>query len=198
MVAPVVEEGARQRRVSLPGAGWWPLLGVEAMTESGATMVAAEATEIPVFVRPGTILTLLPEVVDSFYGAVDPEVTHLQSVAGKGRLVLYPAPDGSLGPQSIGGDQVEGVGWTANPPWPQATRDGVPLMPCLGAQGYACREEDGVRISGPSVLEVGSARMALPEGRWRVYVGGRGWRPWNEPTALTELNPDISPPCHEE
>lgn len=59
-------------------------------------MLDVPPTELPVYVRPGTILPLLGDVVDSFYGATAEGVTDLSDVADRWRLGLYPSATGEL------------------------------------------------------------------------------------------------------
>ncbi len=186
LVAPVVEPGATGRTVWLPDAGWWPLFGM-APVASDTVQADAGPTEIPVFVRPGTVLTLLPRPIDSHYGAEAEGVSNLDDVAGERTLALYPAADGAL-------ESFDGSGWSAAPDWSLAAVDGAPLAECGDAPG-SCRHQTGARVVGPGTLSVGDATLSLGEGTWHVAVARDAWGEWAEPTALIDLDPDIPPPC---
>ena len=64
LVAPVIEQGAASRTVTLPAGTWYPLLG-GTIREGGEHDVAAPITEIPAFVPQGSILVLYPDGVDT-------------------------------------------------------------------------------------------------------------------------------------
>ncbi len=209
LVAPVMEQGADARTVHLPGDGWWPLFGDTPLAAGqagpGRTVthdVAAPVTEIPVFVRPGTVLPLLPRPVDSFYGATAEGVSDLDELAGGRRLALYPAADGTLGPATVEGTAVSGEGWRARPEWAGATLDGAPLMPCAEAGDASCIAADGVRLVavGEGDLQIGDARLSLSGGEprdWWIAYAADAWGEWAAPTIVGDLDPDIPPPCEQ-
>ena len=191
LVAPVVEQGATGRMVHLPADGAWPLLGTTPLP-GGAQAIAAAPTELPVFVRPGTVLVLLDRVPDSFYGATTPGITDLADVAGHYRLALYPSENGQLQPTLVDEAVVSGAGFTQRPDWTTAQFAGVALPPCGEAP---CQSETGVVVVGPGELAVGSARLQVPEGQFTVRWAGEAWAEEAEPTALTEIDPTVPPPC---
>ncbi|MEZ4473691.1 MAG: glycoside hydrolase family 31 protein [bacterium] len=190
LVAPVVEAGATGRPVRLPAPGWWPLFGAAPLADA-ELQADAPATELPVFVAPGTLLPLLGDVVDSFYGSEDPEITDLSAVAGWHRLALYPAADGAVAGR-LGGEAIAGAGFTAHPDWTQARLDDAALPACGDPP---CATPTGVRVVGPGVLTIGAARLPLPAGRFDVAWAGEAFGADAAPTPLTELSPDIPPPC---
>lgn len=62
VVAPVIEQGATSRQVTLPDGMWYPLLGGELLASKGvAQTVQAPLSEIPAFVAAGTVLVLWPD-----------------------------------------------------------------------------------------------------------------------------------------
>ena len=182
LVAPIVEQGATRRDVVVPGEGWWPLLG-----DAPGMIAEVPPTEITVLVRPGTILPLLGDVVDSFYGASDVDVLDLSNVSGTWRLGLYPSADGDLSPLSWGQDPVEGGGWAAVD-WAQAELEGQPLPDCGAAP---CRHADGVIIDGPGRLTVGDAWLTVGAGRYTVALGGRIFGADALPTPLADIETPI-------
>jgi alpha-glucosidase (family GH31 glycosyl hydrolase) len=206
LVAPVLEQGATSREVAVPATGWWPLFGdgpVEAETGgdgSRSVSVDAPATELPVLVRPGTALPLLGEPVDSFYGASEEGVSDLDAV-DRYRLVLYPDVDGNVRDADVGGVAATlASGWNTVD-WGAPTLDGEALPTCEGTSATSC--VDGVRalLVGGGLFVAGGATIELTAevddvGVW-IGVGGAGWVPWDAETTLTDINPDIPPPCEE-
>ena len=201
LVAPVLEEGGTTRDVAVPQSGWWPIFGsaptdvpTDDAGERWATVDAA-VTELPAFVRPGTILALLASPVDSFYGATAEGVSDLDDSPGY-RFALYPAADGSLRDLNFGDAEVNGSGWS-DPEWTLAEWRGETLPICEGVEEVACRGIDGVWVVGDGTLTADAASLTIAGagGRHWVAVAGDAWGEWAEPTPLTELDPDIPPPC---
>lgn len=187
LVAPIVEAGGRARAVVFPaGEPWWPLFGAG---PTAANPVDAAPTEIPVFVRPGTILPLLGDVVDSFYGAEVEGVTDLRAVADWWRLALYPTAAGDVRLEWDGAP-VEGAGWGAVD-WAQARVDDGALPACPAVVEAACRRADGATIFGPARLTVGDAWLTVGPGRYDVAIGGAAFGPDAQPTPLTSIDTPI-------
>lgn len=198
LVAPVVEEGATSRSVVFPqdpaGGRWWPIFGDAPSQDDPiaaprvADDVAASPTEIPVFVRPGTALPLLGDVVDSFYGATAEGLTDLADVAGWWRLALYPTDDGLIVPQH----GVEGAGWMGAIDWSQAEDDGIVLPACGDPVEGSCWRADGVTLFGPANLGVGGATLRIDrEGRFDVYLAGAAFGEDAAPTPLMAIDTPI-------
>ena len=206
-VAPVLDRGAVEREVRTPVAGWWPLFGDGPETDGaegdGNTWqlsVPTPVTEIPVYVRPGTIIPLLWEPVDSFYGASLDDISNLEDVAGKYRLGLYPDGAGDLMTTTVGEATVTGSGWTVVPEWPEALVDGALVDACTGDQPTPpCSMSDGVLLSGSNItLAVSGAELVIESDAPRDYLvalGGDVWGDLGDPTPMTDLDPDIPPPC---
>ncbi|GMV42904.1 MAG: hypothetical protein AMXMBFR64_46200 [Myxococcales bacterium] len=203
VVAPVLEEGTVEREVRLPGSGWWPLLGWAPVdgVESGGVyvhMAAAGPAEIPVFVRPGTVLPLLGDPVDSFYGSTDVSVTTLEDVEGRYRAALYPTAQGDAGPATVGSATVAAVDLPAAVDWATATVGG-PVAECGSEQpGAHCVDGDTLVVRGPAVVAVGGGTVTVegpPTQETRLGVGGATFGEWATPTVVTDLDPDIPPPC---
>lgn len=208
MVAPVLHEGAITRDVTFARSGWWPLFESAPITAlpgpDGAFHVRrnAPATEVPVFVRPGTVLPLLDQVPDSMYGATAAGVTDLADVLGR-QLLLYPATDGTLRPLRTEGTDVSGDGWagvTNSALRETAAWNGVPLPVCANDQATNCAAADGVVIRGSGTLRAGDATLSLAtdvEGRYhRVQIGGSVLATARA-TAIGDLNAIVTPPCEE-
>ncbi|MGM0578789.1 MAG: TIM-barrel domain-containing protein [Myxococcota bacterium] len=202
-VAPVVEEGATERTVLLPGDGWWPLFGDERIVKDDLAVLAhAAPTEIPVYVRPGTILPLLRRPVDSFYGAEAPGVSDLDDVTGEYRLALYPDLEGGLDEVTVGDATVRGSGFTGPLDWSGATLDGEPLQLCdVAAVDVSCTLAGGggALLFGASMtLQVDGATLEVDSETPQAYRVGLGGEPWGElasPTPFEHPDPDIPPPC---
>ena len=114
LVAPVTVPGASSQAVFLPDgtwAEWWPsvtmtadgaiTLGSATLHEGGRSLIVdAPLGEIPLFVRSGAIITLLPVDVDTLspYGADD--VVGIDDREGMRAILAFPGADwsGPLGP----------------------------------------------------------------------------------------------------
>ncbi len=107
LAAPVLEPGARTRRAYLPAGGWidfWRAvafveddgsfaLGRAAVLDGGREVeVPAPLDELPLFVRAGALLPMLPPDVDTLaaYGAGTPDLVRLDDRRGERRLLAFP------------------------------------------------------------------------------------------------------------
>jgi alpha-glucosidase (family GH31 glycosyl hydrolase) len=108
-VAPIVSAGATTRTVALPAGTYHPLIVDDAGREvrSGAPIVVGAGTpsrisldaalaDIPVLVRAGAMLVLLPAGVDTVVASVDPSVTTLADVGDDRELLVWGGGDASL------------------------------------------------------------------------------------------------------
>lgn len=231
LVAPVIDEGKSDRVVYFPNVAsdWWGLFastpGVEgAVDVDGAqaqqATISAPATELPVFVRRGTILPLLPRTVDSFYGASAQGFTDLSSVKDQYALALYPDDKGELEVAEWGVERryAKGLDWFAGREldWSKARVGGQVLGACPAEQPItsSCVQpqgEPGVALVGvEGELEVpyadGAGQATLTwgaqgtPGAVTLFVRGMGaaaWGSWAQPTTLTDLDPQIPPPCED-
>lgn len=201
LVLPVVEEGATNRQLELPGEGWWALFG--SGKAGNPSMVAAPATELPVYVRGGTILPLLVEAVDSFYGAVADGVRDLADEDGRRALALYPAVDGSLDTVEVMGATITGTGFVGGTDWTTVTLNGDALPSCpLELTGSCVNADNTLSFVGSTATLVvaGGGTLQITsdvELTWLIGMGGAVWGELAEPTPLTDLDPDVPPPCEE-
>ena len=199
-VSPVLEAGRTTWEVELPGAGWWPLFGDGPLDTERVTAVAP-ATEIPAYVRPGTILPLLGEVVETFYGASDDGVTDLSDVEDHYRIGLYPGADGSLDSISFADVEISGASWQEAPSWDGALVDGVPLEACSDEAELeqSCVSATGVVLLGRGgMLSVNGATLTWSAGRdvrLDVMVGGDVFGQLADATPLEELDSMAPPVC---
>lgn len=189
LIAPVMVQDATSRQVVLPETGWWPLFGTQPMTETEA-MVDATLSEIPVFVRPGLALVMMPEV-DSFYGASTEGVTDLSDVAER-IVALY--PDANQDVTFARGDvQITAQNMDA---WTPAS-----LVVCeFAAAEEPCRDGDLVVVPtsletvtvGGATLNVSTTDMSITT--LRVGVARAAWGELAEATSF-EANPDAPTWC---
>jgi alpha-glucosidase (family GH31 glycosyl hydrolase) len=130
LVAPVIEAGARSRSVYLPRGRWidfWrsatvgrdgvPRLRAPVVDDGGRDVkVPAPADQLPMFVRAGAVLGLLPADVQtlSAYGS---GVVHLRDRASQRTLLAWPLPGSPGSTGSLATDAVvrststSGGGW---------------------------------------------------------------------------------------
>ena len=111
LVAPVLEPGRTSRRVVLPPGGWADLFDPRRSFTGPAVLdVPAGPDDIPVFVRAGAVLALLPDEVRSLspYAPAIP--------ASRAVLAVPGAPGhawaGPLGPDLAGRAHADGESWT--------------------------------------------------------------------------------------
>lgn len=191
LVAPVVTRRSEERKLLLPAGHWWPLFGHERMAMSQSEIaVPAATTEIPVFVKGGTILPLLAEVVDSFYG-IEPEFgTDLDDIAGQFRLALYPGEEGQLRQTELEGARINGQHWPANSAqldWSHAEWNAEPLPACEPNLTQNCYFDKGIKLIGVTqgLLIVGDAELTI-EGNtvhdWIIQIAGDAWGELAKPT----------------
>jgi alpha-glucosidase (family GH31 glycosyl hydrolase) len=209
LVAPVLERGATTRTVTIPTQGWWPLLGDEPLLAAPvqgnafSAEVDVPVTETPVFVRPGSIVPLLSEVVDSFYGASADGLTDLEDVDEALRLALYPDVDGHVELVEREGLSAFGTGWGDVDDWSQAGLDEAVLPECAGADSHtSCIDPDArtVRLIDveSSTLRVGPGTLELEANEptdFVVGVGGAAWGEFADPTPFSGLNADAPSWC---
>jgi alpha-glucosidase (family GH31 glycosyl hydrolase) len=107
LVAPVLQPGATSRPVVLPPGPWWELFGRARRFEGPARVdVAVGPDDIPVLVRGGAVIGLLPEGTKSLspYG---PALSHDREV------LVFPEP-GVEGGGQLGPDHRYRTTWTGD------------------------------------------------------------------------------------
>jgi alpha-glucosidase len=214
LVAPVLEEGATERTATLPAVAWWPLFGDDPVAQTSSvdgnaveTTVDATPTETPVFVRPGTVLPLLAQPVDSFYGTATNGMTDLDDVAGQARLAIYPDTLGRVSSVPDARIFANGADWMdlSNLDWTAVDAAGTDLPAC-GSAGdpVSCYDADArtvrVEVDSEVTVTVDSARLTInvPEPTTVTFgVGVDAWGQWAEPTAYTGPNTDAPSWCED-
>lgn len=190
----------------LPPAATPPLLPQAPMPPDPtiAHAITAALTEIPVFVRPGTALPLLPRPVDTFRATAAEPITTLAHLEGALRLALYPAADGTLDTRLHHADTLTHITATAlhaRPDWPTATLNRAPLPPCAESPEESCTHPHGLhlRALAEATVAIGDATLRITsQGMprdWHLNYAGDAFGEWTAPTPLGDLNPDIPPPC---
>jgi alpha-glucosidase (family GH31 glycosyl hydrolase) len=164
LVAPVTSPGAKSRKVYLPRGQWlelsrtWKLadtgaLGLRAATPlvGGRTVIArAPLGTIPLFLRVGSVVPMLPKSVDTLSDYGD-DIVHLTDRAGRRTLLAAPVlgeSDGTLGPAEALTSRVTRGAWTLRLDASQARRYDVrATLAGLGAGWKPCGiEADGHRV----------------------------------------------------
>jgi alpha-glucosidase len=138
VVAPVVTQGATSRKVQLPAGTYFPLLGGPAVQGGAELTVAAPLTAIPAYVPAGTVLSLLPDGVDTAVAATPSTVTTLAQVGEDRELWLWGGGHSSLkepGGLSYDWQADEWTGPAKTLTWngkPVALQDGAALVTGAG------------------------------------------------------------------
>lgn len=209
LVAPVLAEAQSVRGVRLPGVGWWPLFGDapigDAADDDGVVRIDVDApvTEVPVFVRPGSAVPLLPRVVDSFYGASAEGVTDLGTVGDDLAFALYPDGAGDVRLRRSGDVSLSATGVAGPRPFTGASLDGVAIDTCE-LQPAPCVAEDGAALvtSGDvgtvTLAGGGTIDVVAPDGvSVTVRVGGAAWGTLAEVPSPPDLDVVVPLPCEE-
>ncbi len=170
LVAPVVTAAA-SKKVYFPGGARWIPWEPGAVVEGGRTAdVAAPLGEIPVFVRAGTALALLPDTVRT----VLPDVTGIVRVEDvkDDRVVLaFLGPDATF--TEVGGLSVAMTGADGTSPvtfaaFGAATWAGAPLPTCGATPAAPCVKVEAGRatafVEGPGVLAAAGAKVDIRGG----------------------------------
>jgi alpha-glucosidase len=179
LVAPVLEPGATERTLELPPGRWvdlWRsaayrerrgnlrLRGAELLRGGGRVTVPAPLEELPMLVRAGSVIPMLPAAVDTLagYGAGARGVVRLAD--RRRRLELLAFPRGrSAAPVGEGGRVVSKAdrrGWRL-------------LLEGSGSKRYRLRASLATlrRPFEPCAVTLGG--RPLPERRWSYRPGGR-------------------------
>jgi hypothetical protein len=168
LVAPVVVEGATARQVKLPPGTWYALDTGAPLT--GTVEVQAPLTELPLFLREGGVVPLLPARVQTLLPA-QPPVVDLDDVKLEREVLVAPGAGtfvergGITWSSSAGGPSApsvrRGADWVALPrcvaPAASECFEASPagaVLHTAGAQELGC---GGVAVRAPATLTVSVA-----------------------------------------
>lgn len=166
LVAPVVDAGQTSRRVHFPTGTWLPLWGGPPQVGPADVDVPAPLTELPAFVRAGSVLPLLPPEVETLLPvAAGSAIVDLAAAQNRRTLWWYTGGTGVFTERD--GTRYECTGTL--PAAPTIFRENGAQLPtcsnaasrgCLGDVDTAARSVV-VRLSGNGPLDVDSARLAI-------------------------------------
>ncbi len=166
LVAPVVDEGATSRTVYLPPGEWVSWDGATRAAGPAEVVVPAPVTELPMFLRPGTVVPRLPSRVDTLLPA-DPPTVDLDDVQGERALFLV-AGGGSEFVERDGTAYVVLASGAAG-----FVDDGAPLADCATAEARGCVDRAGpnpvARLAGVGPLDFPGGRLLISGGPARQY-----------------------------
>ncbi|MBI2391550.1 MAG: hypothetical protein HYV09_18320 [Deltaproteobacteria bacterium] len=171
LVAPIVKKGATKRAVYLPrGASWVPLGGplVKAI-EGGRTIdVDAPLGEIPVFVRRGSIVPMLPDTVRTVITEAK-GVVRVEDVGDDRELLVVAGGTTALPTSTV--TEVAGLRYelTVGASVAAASWNDAPLAECAAAPVAPCAKTSSDRVeawvTGPGKLTAGNATVAIVGGK---------------------------------
>ena len=201
-VTPVLAEGATTKTTALPPGVWWPLFGdapLASAADWAAQEVAIPLTEAGAFVRAGTALPLLTRAPATMRNDAAATVSSLAALGDNVRFALYPAASGAASGAGRGASvSATGLrpGWVAA----GATWNGTVLPACADSEAQDCVDESAklyrVVGAGSLVSAGGAATVEAAAGQTVELAFGRdGWGSLAEPTVVTDLNPNVEPPC---
>lgn len=150
LVAPVIEEGADSRDVYFPKGTWFPLAGGAVVRGPGWRIVEAPLSDIPVFVRAGSIIPRLAQAPDTFVihdPRVADEVVTIEDVETEYVLEVYLGADGKL--ELADGTRITLKSASTRIP-PKLRLDGAAIPSCADGATLACRESDSGNVRIPT------------------------------------------------
>lgn len=162
LVAPVVVEGATTREVKLPPGTWYALDTGAPL--SGTVEVSAPLTELPIFLREGGVVPLLPGRVQTLLPA-RPPVVDLEAVKLEREVLVAPGIGGFV--------ERGGARWSARAEGPTApsvkrAEAWVALPRCTQPAQRECFEGAPagalLRAEGARELACGGSAVRAPEG----------------------------------
>lgn len=155
-VAPIVDEAATSRTVRLPAGTYRPLLGDGPPLQSdGVTpnTVSAAVAEIPVFVRAGTVVVLLPDAPFTLTSDYKAPTRGLAELGDDREVWAYL---GGISTFAEVGDALTYV-------WDAGDLVTVPTSGTFGGQPVAAKD-GAFQVVGPGTLRLGSAKLVITGG----------------------------------
>lgn len=201
-VTPVLAEGATTKTTALPPGVWWPLFGdapLASAADWAAQEVAIPLTEAGAFVRAGTALPLLTRAPATMRNDAAATISSLAALGDSVRFVLYPDASGAASGAGRGAS-VSATGLRAGWVAAGATWNRTVLPACADSEAQDCVDESAnlyrVVGAGSLVSAGGAATVEAAAGQTVELAFGRdGWGSLAEPTVVTDLNPNVEPPC---
>lgn len=137
LVAPVTSAGATTRALHLPRGQWVSLDGKKRFTGPADVTVDAAVTEIPVFLRAGSIVPRLPARVQTLLSA-DPPVVDYDDVKKERSVLVVTGASGGFGERDGSAYQLTAVPGTTD--WLDGTDA---LADCTSATQRGCVDRSG-------------------------------------------------------
>jgi len=158
LVAPVHEDGARSRTVHLPPGEWVTLDGQTRLTGPKDLTADAPLTEVPVYLRAGAIVPLLPPTVETLVPAEAPTVD-LDDVKDQRVVWVVPGAAGSF-------TERDGTTYTLTQASGTAFKEnGAELPACTSATQRGCVELNGktatARLTGQGPLDFPGGTLSV-------------------------------------
>lgn len=172
LVAPIVEKGATSRSVYLPAGASWFVFGAGASSAGapieGGKQVLAQAglAEIPVFVRAGAIVSMLPDRVRTVLKGIA-GVTTVEDVGDDRVLLVTAGPDAQV--TEAGGLAYALAGASAlTLPAATTTWGGAALAACATPAVAPCATASAghltAHVTGPGTLALDGATLTIGGG----------------------------------
>jgi alpha-glucosidase (family GH31 glycosyl hydrolase) len=152
LVAPVVKKGVTSRSVHLPAGKWIPWAGGPAV--EGTVTANAPMGEVPVYVREGTIVSLLPEKVRSVIEEAK-GVVRVSDVGDDRVVVVFGKGTGKF-------VEAGGLEYSVAPASGANTWNGAPLTACA-ASAPPCLDGNVAHVVGPGTF-VGAVTVTIAGG----------------------------------
>ena len=165
-VAPVIEEGAVYRSIELPPGSWYGLFGGEVRNGPESFVATVPVDAIPVYLRSGGIVPVLPDTVRGFDPAPDaPDRVAVTDIeASRVEIWTGSGKEGSFG-------MTDGTGFELKSGDPEMTQSVIRLKPD-GAALVECEAEKDPVADGCYRVELdGAVVSAAREGPGSILFG---------------------------
>lgn len=168
LVAPLFEPGARQRRVWLPRGDWFDYWTGRPQPGGQWITVPAPLDALPVFVRAGAILPLLPPGIMTTLPSQDPAVPGREAYAHRRVLRVFEGPERTF-------TAPPGVPITHHPPQKSAGKSRKPLKAFVNGRVVELVDEGAFQTLNfeARAEEVQRIRLGTAAGPWTIH--------WREP-----------------
>lgn len=156
LVAPIVDEGVTSRSVYLPPGEWISWDGQTNTTGPADISVQAEMSELPMFLKKGTVLPRVSDTLDTVLPAEAPLVS-LADVEGARQLLVAAGGDGEF-------TERDGTHYVV-----KKTSDGAFTLPaCASADQRGCVDGHTARLDGTTLTFPGGT-LSISGGAARTY-----------------------------